>query len=119
MFEKERGTYAERFISASDEITATRSLQRGRKRSPEKAMRRDFRYARRRVANVSRDRRTGADVRAKIACESIRGDVNAIQIGNHPDWPAMFLASLRKRLLVLPLDKSVSAQERDNCDRDL
>ena len=24
--------------------------------------------------------------------------VNAIQIGNHPDWPAMFLASLRKRL---------------------
>ena len=42
------------------------------------------------------------------------GRVNAIQIGNHPDWPATFIASLRKRLPVLPLDKSVSAQERDN-----
>ena len=42
------------------------------------------------------------------------GRVNAIQIGNHPDWPAMLIASLRKRLPVLPLDKSVSAQEREN-----
>ncbi len=42
------------------------------------------------------------------------GRVNAIQIGNHPDWPAMLIASLRKRLPVLPMDKSVSAQERDN-----
>jgi long-chain acyl-CoA synthetase len=38
--------------------------------------------------------------------------VVAIQIGNHPDWPSIFLAGLRRQLVVVPLDVSMSAQER-------
>jgi long-chain acyl-CoA synthetase len=40
------------------------------------------------------------------------GDVIAIQIGNHPDWPSIFLACLRKQLVVVPLEQSISEQER-------
>ncbi len=40
------------------------------------------------------------------------GCVVAIQIGNHEDWPAMLLACLRKRLVVLPLEQTVSEQAR-------
>lgn len=42
-----------------------------------------------------------------------RGSVLAIQIGNHPDWPALFLACLRKGVVVLPLEQSISTNERD------
>ena len=31
------------------------------------------------------------------------GQVMAIQIGNHPDWPSLFLACLRMQIVVLPL----------------
>ncbi|MEP6602948.1 MAG: class I adenylate-forming enzyme family protein [Spartobacteria bacterium] len=41
------------------------------------------------------------------------GNVVAIQIGNHPDWPAMFLACLRKGVVALPLEQSISETERD------
>src|SRR5438105_12237282 len=41
------------------------------------------------------------------------GCVVAIQIGNHGDWPAILLACLRKRLVVLPLEQTVSEQARD------
>ena len=41
-----------------------------------------------------------------------RGEVVAIQIGNHPDWPALFIACLRKRLVVLPLEQTISPQHR-------
>ena len=37
----------------------------------------------------------------------------AVQIGNHEDWPAIFIACLRKQLVVLPLDQSIGAQQRD------
>jgi len=40
------------------------------------------------------------------------GCVVAIQIGNHGDWPAILLACLRKRLVVLPLEQTVSEQAR-------
>jgi Acyl-CoA synthetases (AMP-forming)/AMP-acid ligases II len=40
-------------------------------------------------------------------------NVNGIQIGNHQDWPSLFLASLRKRLIVLPIDESVGKQQAD------
>jgi long-chain acyl-CoA synthetase len=40
------------------------------------------------------------------------GSVLAIQIGNHPAWPAMLLACLRKGVVVLPLEKSISESER-------
>jgi len=41
------------------------------------------------------------------------GAVVAVQIGNHEDWPAVFIACLRKRLVVLPLDESIGEQQRD------
>jgi long-chain acyl-CoA synthetase len=41
------------------------------------------------------------------------GAVVAVQIGNHEEWPSVFLACLRKQLVVLPLDQSISEQQRD------
>jgi long-chain acyl-CoA synthetase len=41
------------------------------------------------------------------------GAVVAVQIGNHEDWPSVFIACLRKQLVVLPLDESISEQQRD------
>ena len=41
------------------------------------------------------------------------GAVVAVQIGNHEDWPAVFIACLRKQLVVLPLDQSVGSQQRE------
>src|SRR5262249_15693330 len=41
------------------------------------------------------------------------GAVVAVQIGNHIDWPAVFIACLRKQLVVLPLDQSIGEQQRD------
>ena len=41
------------------------------------------------------------------------GSVIAIQIGNHEDWPSILIACLRQRLVVLPLEQSISDQERD------
>src|SRR5213082_1180100 len=42
----------------------------------------------------------------------VPGQVLAIQIGNHPDWPSLFLACLRKRVVVLPLEQTISEQQR-------
>jgi len=41
------------------------------------------------------------------------GSVVAIQIGNHEDWPSILIACLRRRLVVLPLEQSISDQQRD------
>lgn len=38
-------------------------------------------------------------------------NVHAIQIGNHFDWPSSFLACLRARRVVLPIDEAVSKQQ--------
>jgi long-chain acyl-CoA synthetase len=40
-------------------------------------------------------------------------DVNAIQIGNHADWPSLFLTCLRTQRIVLPIDESVSKQQAE------
>lgn len=40
------------------------------------------------------------------------GETVAIQIGNHPHWPALLLACLRRGIVVLPLEQNVSEQER-------
>lgn len=45
--------------------------------------------------------------------ELLPGAVVAVQIGNHEDWPAVFIACLRKQLIVLPLDQSIGEQQRD------
>ncbi len=41
------------------------------------------------------------------------GSVIAIQIGNHEDWASILIACLRSRLVALPLEQSISDQERD------
>lgn len=42
----------------------------------------------------------------------IPGQVHAIEIGNHPNWPARLLACLRRRVVILPLDESLTADQR-------
>ena len=41
------------------------------------------------------------------------GAVVAVQIGNHEDWPSVFIACLRRQVVVLPLDQSISEQQRE------
>lgn len=41
------------------------------------------------------------------------GSVVAIQIGNHPGWPAMLLACLRRKLVVLPLEQTIGGEPRE------
>ncbi|MCA1659883.1 MAG: hypothetical protein LC642_04990, partial [Verrucomicrobiaceae bacterium] len=41
------------------------------------------------------------------------GEIYPIDIGNHPDWPSLLLASLRRRLVALPLEDSITPQQRE------
>ncbi|MGB8058117.1 MAG: class I adenylate-forming enzyme family protein, partial [Pseudolabrys sp.] len=41
------------------------------------------------------------------------GAVVAVQIGNHEDWPSIFIACLRRQMVVLPLDASIGEQQGD------
>src|SRR4029453_11963943 len=41
------------------------------------------------------------------------GSVLAVQIGNHEDWPSVLIACLRRHLVVLPLEQSISERQRD------
>ena len=41
------------------------------------------------------------------------GGVLAIQLGNHPAWPALLLACLARRIVVLPLERSMAENERN------
>jgi long-chain acyl-CoA synthetase len=41
------------------------------------------------------------------------GSVVGVQIGNHEDWPSVFIACLRRQVVVVPLDQSISEQQRD------
>jgi len=45
--------------------------------------------------------------------EARPNSLNAIQIGNHINWPSLFLACLRRKRIVLPIDESVSKQQAD------
>jgi acyl-CoA synthetase (AMP-forming)/AMP-acid ligase II len=36
----------------------------------------------------------------------------AVQIGNHADWPSILLACVRARLIILPIEQSISEQQR-------
>ena len=42
-----------------------------------------------------------------------RGEVVAIQTGNHPAWPALLIACLRRALVILPLERAMAPTERD------
>jgi long-chain acyl-CoA synthetase len=41
------------------------------------------------------------------------GNVLAVQIGNHEDWPSILIGCLRRHLVVLPLEQSISEHQRD------
>jgi len=41
------------------------------------------------------------------------GGVIAVQIGNHEDWASILIACLRRGMIVLPLEQSISDQQRD------
>src|SRR3989440_2216201 len=41
------------------------------------------------------------------------GSVIAVQIGNHEDWPSTLIACLRRGVVVMPLEQSISDQQRD------
>ena len=41
-------------------------------------------------------------------------NVNAIRIGNHQDWPSLFLACLRTQRVVLPIDESITKPQADS-----
>jgi acyl-CoA synthetase (AMP-forming)/AMP-acid ligase II len=48
-----------------------------------------------------------------VKLENIAGGaVLGLQIGNHPSWPALFLACLRRGLPVLPLETTITKNER-------
>jgi len=42
------------------------------------------------------------------------GSIIAVQIGNHEDWPSTLLACLRRRVVVLPLEQSITDRQRDS-----
>src|SRR5215471_8724069 len=66
-----------------------------------------------RVARTFRDVEEHARAFEVKIGELLPGAVVAVQIGNHEDWSAIFIACLRKRLVVLPLDQSIGEQQRD------
>ena len=41
------------------------------------------------------------------------GEALAIQLGNHPDWPSLLLACMRRKVIVVPLETSISEQQRN------
>src|SRR5438132_5714466 len=59
----------------------------------------------------------GIDERARDFESKIKsfdvGSIVAIQIGNHEDWPSVLIACLRRGVVVLPLEQSISDQQRD------
>jgi long-chain acyl-CoA synthetase len=66
-----------------------------------------------RIARSFRDIEGHARVFGAKMDKLVPGAVVAVQIGNHEDWSAVFIACLRKQLVVLPLDQSIGEQQRD------
>src|SRR5437764_7977527 len=63
--------------------------------------------------------RTFSDIesRARDVEGEIAGPVCPIDIGNHPDWPSHLLAALRRDVVALPLESSITPQQRDTALR--
>ena len=51
--------------------------------------------------------------RARELESEVAGRVYPIDIGNHPDWPAHLLAALRRGAVALPLEGSITPQQRE------
>jgi acyl-CoA synthetase (AMP-forming)/AMP-acid ligase II len=57
---------------------------------------------------------TDIEKRARELESQIAGPVYPIDIGNHPDWPSHLLAALRRGAVALPLESSITPQQREN-----
>ena len=59
--------------------------------------------------------RTFADIEthARTLESKISGHVYPIDIGNHPDWPSHLLAAMRRRVVTLPLESTITLQQRE------
>ncbi|HEX4630920.1 MAG TPA: class I adenylate-forming enzyme family protein [Chthoniobacterales bacterium] len=55
--------------------------------------------------------------RARELADAIVGPVYPIDVGNHPDWPSHLLAALRRRVVALPLESSITPQQRESALR--
>lgn len=56
-----------------------------------------------------------ADDIVRVSLDALcAGAVVVVQIGNHPAWPAWFLACLRRELVVLPLEGNITERQRDS-----
>lgn len=44
----------------------------------------------------------------------IAGPVHPIDVGNQPDWPSHLLAALRRKVVALPLESSITSQQRES-----
>ncbi len=60
--------------------------------------------------------RTFSDIekRARELESEIAGAVYPIDLGNQPDWPSHLLAALRRGAVALPLESSITPQQREN-----
>ena len=57
------------------------------------------------------------EIRARELTDEISGPVHLIDIGNQPDWPSHLVAALRRRVVALPLESSITPQQRENALR--
>jgi acyl-CoA synthetase (AMP-forming)/AMP-acid ligase II len=57
---------------------------------------------------------TDIETRARELEREIAGPVYPIDIGNQPDWPSHLLAALRSGAVALPLESSITPQQREN-----
>jgi long-chain acyl-CoA synthetase len=53
----------------------------------------------------------GHDFQSKVKTFQ-SGSVLAVQIGNHEDWPSILIACLRHKVVVLPLEQSITDHQR-------
>ena len=50
----------------------------------------------------------------EVKIDNLRGgEVLVVQVGNHENWPAILIACLRRQVVVLPLEQSISEKQRD------
>jgi acyl-CoA synthetase (AMP-forming)/AMP-acid ligase II len=63
--------------------------------------------------------RTFGDIesRATELAGAVTGDLYPIDIGNQPDWPSHLLAALRRHVVALPLESSITPQQRETALR--
>ena len=85
----------------------------GRRRSRAKAVRPPIFDTTGRIARSFRDIGEHARVFEAKMDKLLAGAVVAVQIGNHEDWPSIFIACLRNQVVILPLDESIGEQQRD------